>query len=111
VEQVSSRWQATSNAAGEVLRLVALLTCSGGSAPWRTRTSPWDLRQIDRTNQHTRHISSHNLRMHPCAKLAIPYDADQHAFRAALQSNKVYPPRLSLRALASIVWRRINAIR
>jgi hypothetical protein len=69
------------------------------------------LRKIGSANQHTRRISSHNLRMHPCLKLAIPYDADQHAFRAALQSNKVYPPRLSLRALPSIVWRRINAIR
>ena len=49
--------------------------------------------------------------MHPHAKLTNPYAADQPVIRAALQSNKVYPPRLSSLALAGIAARRINAIR
>ena len=74
-------------------------------------TSPRDLRKIDSTKPRTRHISSHNLRMHPCAKLANPYAVDQPVLGAVLQSNKVYPPRLSSRALAGIAARQINAIR
>ncbi len=34
--------------------------------------------------------------MYPCAKLAIPYVADQPAFWAALQSNKVKPHRAAM---------------
>ncbi len=49
--------------------------------------------------------------MHPCAKPAIPHAAGNSVFRAGLQSNKVYPPRLSLLTWAGIVVRRINAIR
>jgi hypothetical protein len=94
-----------------MLRLAAILACLDWPAPWRTGTRPWDLCKIDCTNQHTRHISSHNLRMHPCAKLTNPYAADHSVPRAALQSNKVYPPRLCLLPLAGIVLRRINAIR
>ena len=45
------------------------------------------------------------------AKLANPYAADQHLFMAAVQSNKVYLPRLSSRAFAGIAARQINAIR
>ena len=74
-------------------------------------TSPWDLRKIDSTKPHTRHISSHNLRMHPCAKLTNPYAVDQSVLGAAVQSNKVYPPRLSSLPLAGIAARQINAIR
>ena len=49
--------------------------------------------------------------MHPHAKLTNPYAADQPVLGAALQSNKVYPTRLSSLALAGIAARRINAIR
>ena len=94
-----------------MLCLVAILARLDWPGLWRTRTSQRGLHKIASANPHTRHISSHNLRMHPCANLAIPYDADQHAFRAALRSNKVYPPRLRLRAFAGLVQRRINAIR
>ena len=45
------------------------------------------------------------------AKLTNPYAADQHLAGAAVQSNKVYLPPLSARALAGIAARQINAIR
>ena len=51
--------------------------------------------EIGRAKQHTGQISRHNLRMPAHAKLANPYAADQHLFGATVQSNKVYPPRLS----------------
>ena len=46
-----------------------------------------------------------------CANLTNPFVTNPPVFRAAAQSNKVYPPRLSSLALAGIVARRINAIR
>jgi hypothetical protein len=49
--------------------------------------------------------------MHACAKLTNPSIASPPAFGLALQANKVYPPRLSLRALPGIAARQINAIR
>ena len=58
-------------------------------------TSPWELRKVANTKQHTRHISSHNLRMYPRIRLTNPYAANQPALGAALQSNKVYLPHLS----------------
>ena len=67
--------------------------------------------EIGHANQPTGQISSHNLRMRAHAKLANPYAADQHLFRAAAQSNKVYPPRLSSLPAIGIAARRINAIR
>ena len=94
-----------------MLRLAAILARVDWPVPWRTTTSSQDLRNIGNTKQHTRHLSSHNLRMHPHAKLTNPYAADQPVLRAALQSNKVYPPRLSSLALAGIAARRINADR
>jgi hypothetical protein len=48
--------------------------------------------------------------MNPCAKLANPY-AIAATFGAAVQSNKVYPPRLKACTFAGIARRRINAIR
>ena len=57
------------------------------------------------------HISSHNLQMLLHAKLPKPNAANQHLFVAAVQSNKVYLPRLSSRAFAGIAARQINAIR
>ena len=62
--------------------------------------------EIGRAKQHTGYISRHNLRMPALTKLANPYAADQHVFRAAVHSNKVYPPRLSSCALAGIAARR-----
>ena len=44
-------------------------------------------------------------------KLANPYAADQPLFGAAVQSNKVYPPRLRSLPTTGIAARRINAIR
>ena len=67
--------------------------------------------EIDCANQHTGQISRHNLRMKAHAKLTNPFVSNPPAFGAALQSNKVYPPRLSARALAGIVARRISANR
>ena len=67
--------------------------------------------EIDCSNQHTGQISRHNLRMHPCANLTNPFVANLPVVRAAVQSNQVYPPRLSAHALAGIAARRINAIR
>jgi hypothetical protein len=49
--------------------------------------------------------------MHAHAKLTNPFVADQPAFGVALQSNKVYPPRLSSLHTTGIAARRINAIR
>ena len=66
--------------------------------------------EIGRANQHTGYISSHNLRMHPSAKLTKPFATDQPVFKAAVQSNKVYPPRLRSLATTGIAVRRINAI-
>ena len=40
------------------------------------------------------------------ARLTNPLVANPPVFRAAVQSNKVYPPRLSARALAGIAARR-----
>ena len=45
------------------------------------------------------------------AKLTNPSTADQPTFGVALQSNKVYPPRLSPLHTTGIAARRINAIR
>ena len=45
------------------------------------------------------------------AKLANPYAADQDLFGAAVQSNKVYSPRLRSLPTTGIAARRINAIR
>ena len=67
--------------------------------------------ETDCANQHTGQISRHNLRMHPCANLTNPFVANSPVFRAAVQSNKVYPPRLGSRALAGIAARRMNADR
>ena len=67
--------------------------------------------ETDCANQHTGQISRHNLRMHPCANLTNPFVANLPVVRAAVQSNQVYPPRLSAHALAGIAARRINAIR
>jgi hypothetical protein len=67
--------------------------------------------QIDCANQHAGQNYRHNLRMHLCARLTNPYAIRAAAIRAALQSNKVYPPRLSSRPLVCIAGRRINAIR
>ena len=58
------------------------------------------------TNQHTEQISRHNLRMHSCANLTNPFACNSPVFEAAVQSKKVYPPRLSSRALAGIAARR-----
>ena len=49
--------------------------------------------------------------MHAHAKLTNPFVANPPAFGAALQSNKVYPPRLSLPHTTGIAARQINAIR
>ena len=49
--------------------------------------------------------------MHSLTKLTNPYATHQRLFRAALQFNKVYSPRLSLLPTTGIVARRINAIR
>jgi hypothetical protein len=49
--------------------------------------------------------------MHPCANLTNPFVANQPAFRLALQSNKVYPPRLRPPHTIGIAARLINAIR
>ena len=65
----------------------------------------------DCAKQHTGYISRHNLRMPALAKLANPYAADQHLFGAAVQSNKVYSPRLRSLPTTGIAARRINAIR
>ena len=43
--------------------------------------------------------------------LQTPYAADQHLFGAAVQSNKVYSPRLRSSPTTGIAARRINAIR
>ena len=51
--------------------------------------------EIGRTKQHTGQISRHNFFMPALTKLAHPYAADPHLFGAAVQSNKVYLPRLS----------------
>ena len=64
-----------------------------------------------RAKRHKSQILRHNLRMHPCAKLTNPNAIDRAAFGKAVQSNKVYPPRLSSCAFAGIARRRINAIR
>ena len=78
-------------------------------------TSAWALRKIVDAQQHTRHlfshVSSHNLCMHPRFELTNPYAVNQSASGPALQSNRVYLPRLS-----SLLWldfsaRQINAIR
>ena len=42
----------------------------------------------------------------PRANLTKPFVVNPPVFRAAVQSNKVYPPRLSARALAGIAARR-----
>ena len=107
----SSSFQAASNAPGAVLRPAAILALVDWPVPWRTTTSSQNLRNIGNTKQHKRHLSSHNLRMHPHAKLTNLYAVDQPVLRAALQYDKVYPPRLSSIALAGIAARRINAIR
>ena len=65
----------------------------------------------DCAKQHTGYISRHNLRMPAHTKLANPYAADQHLFGAAVQSNKVYSPRLRSSPTTGIAARRINAIR
>ena len=62
-------------------------------------------------NQHAGQIYGHNLRMKAHAKLTNPFVANPPAIGAALQSNKVYPPRMSPSPFANIVARRINAIR
>jgi hypothetical protein len=49
--------------------------------------------------------------MHPCANLAKPSIANQPAFGVALQSNKVYPPRLRPLPTTGIAARQINTIR
>ena len=67
--------------------------------------------EIGRANQHTGYISSHNLRMHPSAKLTKPFATDQPVFKAAVQSNKVYPPRLHSCFPVGITRRQINADR
>ena len=67
--------------------------------------------EIGRANQHTGYISSHNLRMHPSAKLTKPFATDQPVFKAAVQSNKVYPPQEVLLVSTDLAWRQINAIR
>jgi hypothetical protein len=45
------------------------------------------------------------------AKITNTDVADQHLFGLAVQSDKVYLPPLSSRALAGIAARQINAIR
>ena len=62
-------------------------------------------------NQHAGQIYGHNLRMKAHAKLTNPFVANPPAFGAALQSNKVYPPRLRSRFSERFAQRRINAIR
>lgn len=111
MEQVSSRWQGGVSAAGVGLRLAVAMALTHGLPAWRMTIHWLNGHKITGKNRRTRTISSHNLRMYPCAKLAIPCDANHCAFRAALQSNKVYPPRLRSLTLAGIVRRRINAIR
>jgi hypothetical protein len=70
-----------------------------------------NLCEAGRAKQHKRQISRRNLRMHPCAKLTSLSIADQPAYGVALQSNKVYPPRLSPLYTTGIAARRINAVR
>ena len=70
-----------------------------------------DRLKFGQSKRHKLRISRHNLCMKASAKLANPVVADQPILRVALQSNKVYSVRLSSRALACIVRRRINAIR
>ena len=67
--------------------------------------------EIGRARQHTGQISRHNLCMKAHAKLTNPFVANPPAFGAALQSNKVYPPRLRSVLATGIAQRRINAIR
>ena len=67
--------------------------------------------QIPPARPATRHISSHNLRMNLCTNPTNPYDANQPAFEAALQSNKVHPLRLSSPPLMGFAARRIDAVR
>ncbi len=96
--------------AGGALRLVptrARLDRPGAS---RAFVGSRDGCETDCANQHKGQISRHNLRMHPCANLTNPFVANPPVFRAAVQSNKVYPPRLSSRALAGIAAQRIDAI-
>ena len=45
------------------------------------------------------------------AKLTSPFVPNPSVFGAALQSDKVYPPRLSSLPAIGIAARRINAIR
>ncbi len=97
--------------AGAVLRQLTLRACLDWPALRRSTTGLLNLREFGGTNQHKHQVSGHNLRMNPCAKLAIPYATGHSVFRAALQSNKVYPPRRSLCPITGIVARRINAIR
>ena len=49
--------------------------------------------------------------MHKRMKLTNPSVGDPIVFMAALQSNKVYPPRLSPLPTTGIAARRINAVR
>jgi hypothetical protein len=66
---------------------------------------------IDCANQHAGQIYRHNLRMPAHTKLTNPYTASLFTFGVAVQSNKVYPPRLRFLAATNIAWRQINAIR
>ncbi len=49
--------------------------------------------------------------MNLCTNPTNPYDANQPAFEAALQSNKVHPLRLSSPPLMGFAARRIDAVR
>ena len=72
---------------------------------------PADWCAVGWANLHTEQIYRHNLRMTLRAKLTSPFGPNPFAFGAALQSNKVYPPRLSPLPATGIAARRINAIR
>ena len=68
-------------------------------------------REIGWEKQHAGQTYRHNLRMHLRAKLTNPFVGDPPAFRTALQSNKVYPPRLISLPTTGIAARRTNALR
>ena len=109
VRQISSSLQGHLTRAGGASRLLPIRARLDRPGACRTFIGSRDGCEIDCSNQHTGQISRHNLRMHPCANLTNPFVANPPVFRAAVQSNKVYPPRLSTRALAGIVARRAPA--
>ena len=110
-ERIDTSLQDHLTLAGGASRLVPIRARLHRPGACRAFIGSRDGCEIDCANQHTGQISRHNLRMHPCANLTNPFVANPSVFTATVQSNKVYPPRLSAPALTGIAARRINAIR